>query len=152
MAAWYASEVSREHSRRRGRSSCATPSSGTHNSYHRAPEAALLSVLLQFDPQFIAWEYSHYALYDQFVVNHVRQVELDVFADPLGGHYARRGGLIALGQDPQSGIPELQKLGFKVLHIQDLDFQTTCYSFVDCLKGIKKWSNGRTATAAICRS
>jgi len=113
---------------------------GSHNSYHLQPQPTLLSTLLAFDSQFLAWEYSHLPLGDQFESQGIRQIELDVFADPAGGLYARRGGLIAIGQDPQTLIPELYQPGFKVLHVQDLDFETTCFTFRDCLKAIRQWS------------
>lgn len=114
---------------------------GTHNSYHIQPEPALLSILIGFDPQFLGIEYTHIDLYDQFESQGIRQIELDIFADPAGGLYARRGGLIAIGQDPQTDIPELYEPGFKVLHVQDIDFGTTCHTFVDCLKRMRHWSN-----------
>jgi hypothetical protein len=116
---------------------------GSHNSYHIQPSQALLDILLSFDPQFSAWEYSHLDLADQFELQGIRQIELDVFADPAGGLYARRGGLIALGQDPETYIPELYPPGFKVLHVQDIDFETTCLTFVQCLKNLRAWSNRR---------
>ncbi len=31
--------------------------------------------------------------------------------------------------------------GFKVMHIQDLDFESTCVTFVDCLRTVKAWSD-----------
>jgi hypothetical protein len=68
-------------------------------------------------------------------------MEIDVFADPAGGLYARRGGLIATGEDPESHIPALSEPGFKVLHLQDIDFESTCLTFVDCLRTIKTWSD-----------
>jgi hypothetical protein len=114
---------------------------GSHNSYHVQPRPTLLAALLGLSPIFAAWEYTHLALDQQFATQNVRQIELDVFADPVGGLFARRGGLQAIGEDPISGIAELTAPGFKVLHVQDLDFETTCYSFVQCLRNVKAWSD-----------
>ena len=114
---------------------------GTHNSYHVQPRPALLAALLQIAPAFDAWEYTHPPLGEQFSNEGIRQIELDVWADPHGGLFARRGGLTFINEDPNSGLPELQQPGFKVLHIQDLDFETTCLTFVDCLRNIKAWSD-----------
>ncbi len=37
----------------------------------------------------------------------------------------------------------MQCLGcMQVLHVPDLDFNTTCYTFKSCLFGIKRWSGG----------
>lgn len=116
---------------------------GTHNSYHVQPLPALLDILVSFDPQFIGLEYTHRHLFEQFESQGIRQIELDVFADPAGGLYARRGGMIALGQDPESFILELYRPGFKVLHVQDIDFEATCLTFVQCLKNIRSWSKRR---------
>jgi hypothetical protein len=49
--------------------------------------------------------------------------------------------LLALGRDPRSGLAELDAPGLKVLHIQDLDFQTHCLSFVGCLEQLAAWSD-----------
>jgi hypothetical protein len=39
--------------------------------------------------------------------------------------------------DPQH---EMDKPGFKVMHIQDLDERSTCHTFVACLKDVRTWS------------
>jgi len=114
---------------------------GTHNSYHRQPAPDAFEALLRVSAEFLAWEYTHLPLDEQFATQGIRQIELDVFADPEGGLYERRGGLIVIGQDPHSGIPELLQPGMKVLHVQDLDFRTTCLTFVACLETVKRWSD-----------
>lgn len=114
---------------------------GTHNSYHIQPQPALLSILETFDPSFSGMEYTHIPLYAQFETQAIRQIELDVFADPAGGLYERRGGMLAINQEPHTLLPSLMAPGFKVLHVQDIDFDTTCYTFVECLKEVRRWSN-----------
>jgi hypothetical protein len=115
---------------------------GTHNSYHVQPRPALLDLYFMTAPSvFGAWEYTHLPLDQQFSNEGIRQIELDVFADPQGGLFARRGGLVLINEDPNSGIPDLQVPGFKVLHIQDYDFETTCFTFVECLSVVKAWSD-----------
>lgn len=114
---------------------------GTHNSYHIEPEPDLLAAINNFSPALAqSLEYTHRPFAEQ-LERGARQLELDVFADPEGGRYASRAGLIALGRDPNSGLPELQEPGLKVLHVQDLDFQTHCLRFVDCLSQLKVWSD-----------
>jgi hypothetical protein len=113
---------------------------GTHNSYHIQPRAALLGAIASFEPELAATlEYTHLPLAEQ-LERGARQLEIDVYADPAGGHYARRAGLLAIGQDPRSGLAELNAPGLKVLHIQDLDFETHCLSFVACLETVRGWS------------
>ncbi len=114
---------------------------GSHNSYHVQPRTTLLAALLFFDPMFFAWEYTHAPLAEQFSDQKIRQIELDVFYDPLGGLYAFRAGLTVVGDDPFSPLPEMSLPGMKVLHVQDLDFETRCATFIQCLDDVKAWSD-----------
>lgn len=113
---------------------------GTHNSYHLMPRPRLLQLLLAFDPMFAAWEYAHRPLPEQLGALGIRQLELDVFADPLGGHYAVRPALTLVGDDPVADDPALFEPGFKVLHVQDLDFESTCPTLRICLEELQAWS------------
>jgi hypothetical protein len=115
---------------------------GSHNSYHIMPQEPVYSALRQmFPPLADAWGYTHPPLDEQFELRGVRQVELDVFADPAGGLYANRGAVGALTGDPASGVPELDLPGLKVLHVQDADFESNCFTFVQCLATIESWSD-----------
>lgn len=115
---------------------------GTHNSYHIQPRDSILEALAIFDSQETAdsLEYTALPLREQFDRG-VRQIELDVFADPVGGLYAIRRGLSVVGEDPNSGLPELDAPGLKVLHVQEIDFETHCLTFVACLTTLKEWSD-----------
>jgi hypothetical protein len=113
---------------------------GSHNSYHIQPRPALLALLVLFSPDLASLEYTHAPLTEQFSEQGIRQIELDVFADPAGGLYALRRGLILLGEDP-AGPPALLQPGLKTLHVQDVDFETTCLTFIECLQTIKRWSD-----------
>ena len=63
---------------------------GSHNSYHVQADPKLLAALKAFDKQLgESIEYDHPPLPDQFSREGVRQIELDVFADPKGGRYAK---------------------------------------------------------------
>jgi hypothetical protein len=115
---------------------------GTHNSYHVRPQEPLWSALVSFDPVLAAsFEYTHSPLALQFDAEEVRQIELDVFADPAGGLYDQRVVLPLLGLPADSGIPELEQPGFKVLHVQEVDFESTCWTFVECLQQVREWSD-----------
>jgi hypothetical protein len=114
---------------------------GTHNSYHIQDEPQLLGALKAFDKSLgESIEYTHPPLPVQFSREGVRQIELDVFADPQGGRYAKRRVLSVLKRPIASGIAALSKPGFKVLHVQDVDFNSNCLTFVDCLTAVRKWS------------
>ena len=63
---------------------------GTHNSYHIAPVPAMLAAI---GPQSADIEYTHRPLTEQLSQLGIRQFELDVFADPVGGRYATPAAL-----------------------------------------------------------
>lgn len=119
---------------------------GTHNSYHSglAPgEAALLR--RQQPLLFDAIDYRHPPLDKQLSAG-VRQIELDIFADPQGGRFAHPSVTAAVAA---AGLPadpspnpsgEMEKPGFKVMHIQDLDQRSTCRTLVRCLSIVRTWS------------
>jgi len=115
---------------------------GTHNSYHIEPPADIFELLLAFDPGLAnTLLYSHIPLPEQFTGQGIRQIELDIFDDPDGGLYANRPIRTLFGEPAASGIPELDEPGLKVLHVQDVDYETTCLTFVLCLQEIKNWSD-----------
>jgi hypothetical protein len=115
---------------------------GSHNSYHIQARPELYEVLLAFSEElFGPLAYTHVPLEEQFEAQGIRQIELDIFADPEGGLYALRRGLIVIGEEPNEGLPELEQPGFKVLHVQDVDFETTCLTLVSCLQMVKAWSD-----------
>ena len=114
---------------------------GTHNSYKQPIPPPLLQALADlFSPQLaLSLEYSHSPLPEQFNDEEVRQIEIDVYADPDGGLFAGRPALTALGL-PNPTPPELLEPGFKVLHINDIDFNSSCLTLVDCLQDVRRWS------------
>jgi hypothetical protein len=116
---------------------------GSHNSYHIQPRDDVFQLLLAFIPDVApTLEYTHIPLQQQFDSQGIRQIELDVFDDPDGGLYANHPiRTLLTGEDAASGIPELSEPGLKVLHVQDIDYETTCYTFVSCLREIKAWSD-----------
>jgi hypothetical protein len=120
---------------------------GSHNSYHIAPAAAVQQMLVSRNPQRAqALDYSHRPLAEQFRTLGIRQVELDVYADPKGGLFASpeaRAIVRGLGKDPGDDPDAggaLRKPGLKILHVPDIDFRTSSPTFIDALKQIRAWS------------
>lgn len=115
---------------------------GTHNSYHLRLRDDLFALLSDFDAELaFTLDYEHVPLQEQLGSQGIRQIELDVFHDPEGGLYANRNALTLIGEDVASGIPELDEPGLKVLHVQEVDYETTCYTFKSCLMEVKLWSD-----------
>jgi hypothetical protein len=117
---------------------------GTHNSYKRElsePEQAAYDEIIatpgDYD-EFLA--YSHASIADQFGRQDVRGLELDLFGDPGGGLYAEPLVRKRLGLGP---LPDAawRRPGVKVLHIADLDYETTCVRLVICLAQVEGWSD-----------
>lgn len=114
---------------------------GSHNSYHVKPSARLVNLLDEYEE---GWaeniDYSHRPLPEQLEELGIRQFELDIFADPEGGHYAHPSGAVLSEDSFYLGHPELMKPGLKVIHGTDIDYRTTCLTFISCLTGIRDWS------------
>lgn len=114
---------------------------GTHNSYHIQPPSELMEVLRAHDP---TWgenlEYTHRPLTEQLDSLGIRQIELDVFADPEGGHFARPAGHQLAGLGSALDDPAMHEPGYKVLHVQDIDYRSTCPTLVQCLEAVQAWS------------
>jgi hypothetical protein len=120
---------------------------GSHNSYHIEPAPLVHALFAASFPRHAqAIEYSHKPLAEQFTRLGIRQVELDVYADPRGGLFARpaaRKMLMARGEEPgpdPDSQGQLRKPGLKVLHIPDVDYRTNTPTFVGALEQIREWS------------
>ncbi|HVR29668.1 MAG TPA: phosphatidylinositol-specific phospholipase C1-like protein [Thermoanaerobaculia bacterium] len=122
---------------------------GSHNSYKQAIDPALFALLLERrSPERIRpLEYGHPSLTEQ-LDRGLRKLELDVFHDPEGGRYAAPAGLAWLAERGDGGAlrpydarGEMKAPGFKVLHVQDLDFRSNCLTLYRCLEELRAWSD-----------
>ena len=117
---------------------------GSHNSYKQALDSALFSMLRNKNPDVArGLEYSHVSLPEQLNLG-LRNLEIDVYADEKGGKYAHPKGLEweAAAHPPiYDPAGEMNQPGFKVFHVQDLDFRSNCPTFAGCLRQLKAWSD-----------
>jgi hypothetical protein len=119
---------------------------GTHNSYHAGMAPSEAKLLEQKNPKlYAALEYRHRPL-DQQLSSGVRQIELDIYADSDGGRYAHPKGIDAVAA---AGLPKdadfdpdglMNKPGFKIMHVQELDYRSTCQQLIACLRIVRAWS------------
>ena len=120
---------------------------GSHNSYHKHMPDKLFSFLtainfiLPAEYKVEALDYYHELLSDQLDRYQMRSFEIDIYADPQGGRFYERAGNVLTGLPAASGIEDLKKPGFKVLHIPDIDFETHYYTFKSMLQALKDWSD-----------
>ncbi len=119
---------------------------GTHNSYHAGIAPSETKLWQQKNPKlYAALEYTHPSLTAQLDAG-VRQLELDVFADTKGGRYAHPSGPEQVGAAKLPPDPEfdpkgvMTRPGFKVMHVQDVDYRSNCQPFIACLEEVHAWS------------
>ena len=122
------------------------PVIGSHNSYHAGFAPSERKYLEMKNPKELrGLDYHHPPLGEQLSAG-IRQVEIDIFNDPLGGRFAHPAIVKAIAA---AGLPadpdfdpnhEMDKPGFKVMHVQDLDERATCHTFVHCLTDVRDWS------------
>jgi hypothetical protein len=116
---------------------------GSHNSYRILPPEVLLQAIEQVAPGAAPkLRYDHPTLTRQLDLG-VRQLELDVFADPQGGRYAEPlGDTLAQKAGVKTGFDATpwRQPGFKVMHLQGVDFLSHCPLLRDCLAEISRWS------------
>jgi hypothetical protein len=119
---------------------------GSHNSYHTGLAPSERKLVEQQNPKAMrALDYAHAPLPDQ-LTGGVRQVEIDVYADSKGGRYAHPA---IADKVAEAGLPadpdfdpnhEMDKPGFKVMHVMNVDQRSSCHTFVNCLTTIQAWS------------
>lgn len=119
----------------------------THNSYKQAIDPSLLSLLRQSSGEKIKGiEYHHLPMPQQLDMG-LRGLEIDVVYDPEGGRYAHPKGIDLVRE---KGLPEgpaydpegvMKRPGFKVLHIPDIDFRSSVFTFQQALETLKSWSD-----------
>ena len=119
---------------------------GSHNSYHTGVAPSERKLIEQQNAKAMrALDYAHPALGDQ-LSGGVRQLEIDVYADSKGGRYSHPA---IVDQVAAAGLPadpdfdpnhEMDKPGFKVMHVLDVDQRSSCHTFIACLTTIRSWS------------
>ncbi|MDO7171664.1 Ca2+-dependent phosphoinositide-specific phospholipase C [Mariniflexile sp. AS56] len=119
---------------------------GSHNSYKIGIEPPLWKILNTMDSKVAkSLQYEHIPLEDQLILG-LRNLELDVFHDPKGGHFSKPKGLGLVRLRFTSPLPydeekKLEEPGLKLFHVQDLDFRSHYLLFKEGLAAIKNWSD-----------
>ncbi|HSF54249.1 MAG TPA: phosphatidylinositol-specific phospholipase C1-like protein [Algoriphagus sp.] len=115
---------------------------GSHNSYKSAMPPPILEYLNTINPASAkSLEYDHLPLSEQLDLG-LRNLELDVFHDPIGGRYANPKSLAILPKGTVFDSKKvLQEPGLKLFHVQDLDVQSHHLLFRNALLELKNWSD-----------
>lgn len=119
---------------------------GSHNSYKMPIDAPLWNHLYVLDSaKAMSLQYGHIPLSEQLDLG-LRNLELDVFYDPKGGHFSNPKGLEIAKPKEQNSSPydksnKLEQPGLKLFHIQDIDFRSHHLLFKEGLAAINNWSD-----------
>lgn len=117
---------------------------GSHNSFKEPIDPALLEMMSAVSAKSKELDYAHPPLTDQLNLG-LRNLELDLYYDPNGGLYSKPLGLTvakpskarALPYDPEG---QMLEPGFKVLHVPDIDFRSSCLTLATALAELRNWS------------
>lgn len=115
---------------------------GSHNSYKKPIDPALFQSLKQTLGSLASGlEYSHISIREQLNMG-LGSLEIDVYADAKGGKYAHPKGLDWVKNQAEAYDPEKQMMepGFKIFHIQEIDFRSHYLTLKSCLQDLRKWS------------
>lgn len=120
---------------------------GTHNSYHLAPTPKVMELIAVSGAETARGiDYTHETLSKQFSDYGIRQIELDLYADPEGGLYSTPSAWKLLGSpidDPRMGFDfaeVMRKPGFKIIHAPGFDYATHVPTLEQALEQIVAWS------------
>jgi hypothetical protein len=120
---------------------------GSHNSYNLGFAPSEEAFARKWNAKgYESLEYHHGTLTHQ-LDGGVRQLELDIVQDPKGGRFAHPK-IVELTK--QAGLPpdpdfdpqhEMDKPGFKVIHMTDMNERSSCHLLATCLTEIRAWSH-----------
>ncbi len=117
---------------------------GTHNSYKlQIPDPVMKMIAERNADAALTLDYFHRPIVEQLDAG-ARQVELDpvydpdgAFGDPMAARLLAAQGIVV----PVSDKAVMAKPGIKVLHQTDIDYRSSCLTFVACLQQVKAWSD-----------
>ena len=114
---------------------------GTSESYKLAPSEAMLSLIRMGGKKDAeALDFAEPPLADQLSAG-ARSLEFDVAYDPKGGQFKNPAGASMASELLDPGyVDAMSKPGFKVIHVLDVDFHSSCVTLKDCLTEVATWS------------
>lgn len=114
---------------------------GTAESAKQRPDKALLGLIRMGGKKDAeALDYGQPALGAQ-LDNDARGLAFDLAYDPQGGAYkSPAGASMAMDVLPDDYTRAMARPGFKTIHVLDVDYQSSCLAFSDCLRQIADWS------------
>lgn len=114
---------------------------GTGQSYKQRPSSSLMTLIRMGGREGAeALDFAMPSLPAQ-LDRDVRALSLDVAFDPQGGHLRNPAAAsMAMELLDENYVAAMDRPGFKVLHVLDVDYQSSCLLLADCLKQVADWS------------
>ena len=114
---------------------------GTAESYKLQPSKEMMSLIkMGSDADAQALDYDEPPIAAQLAAG-ARSLEFDVAYDPKGGLFKYPAGASMAGElVADSYVAAMTTPGFKVIHILDIDFNSSCVTLAVCLKAVAGWS------------
>ncbi len=116
---------------------------GSHNSYKLPIPPKIMEAIESNDPDLAAsLDYSHPSVWEQLSMG-LRLLELDVYRDPEGGRFSEPLGQAYMEEEVLDSARKaaFEQPGFKVFHVQDIDFRSHYPLLEDYLTELKTWSS-----------
>ena len=113
---------------------------GTGESYKQRPGDGMLSLIrLGGDDGANALDYAQPPVADQLDAG-ARSLEFDIAYDPKGGLFKNPAGASMADELLDDGYAAAMSApGFKVIHVPDIDFKSSCMTLRDCLGQVAAW-------------
>lgn len=114
---------------------------GTAESYKLRPSAAVLSLITMGSAEAAKeLDYEEPPISVQLSAG-ARSLEFDIAYDPKGGMFEHpAGALMAMELVSDGYVAAMATPGFKVIHILDIDFNSSCVVLNKCLAAVADWS------------
>jgi len=114
---------------------------GTAESYKQKPDSAVMGLIRMGGKKDAeALDYGLPTLAAQ-LDDDMRALSFDVAYDPQGGLFKKPAGAgMAMDLLPDAYIAAMAKPGFKVIHVLDVDYRSSCLALADCLNKVAAWS------------
>jgi hypothetical protein len=114
---------------------------GTTESYKQRPDHALMGLIrMSGRKDAEALDYGLAPIAAQ-LDGDVRALSFDVAFDPEGGAYKNPAGAsMAMDLLPDAYVAAMTRPGFKVIHVLDVDYNSSCLALNDCLTQVAEWS------------
>src|ERR1700722_4200698 len=114
---------------------------GTAESYKQRPSGSMLGLIRMGSAEDAReLDYGEPPITTQLNMG-ARALTFDIASDTKGGLYAHpSGALMAMELMSDPYVQAMSRPGFKVIHVLDIDFESSCMTLENCLQGVAGWS------------